>query len=125
MALASFSGLITEVVSDARDYADHADRDDVDANDVRLALQGRQGHASAQPPSGQVILCLISLLSRTPQVKAIWIFYLTAQVMMAVALERNKTPLPPVPSKPGVLLPPDRFALTQPNYQIDLSKSNA
>jgi hypothetical protein len=46
------------------------------------------------------------------------------QLMLNIALEQNKTPLPVLSaSKAGVQLPPDVHALTMPAYEIDFKKA--
>ena len=47
--------------------------------------------------------------------------------MLALAAERNRMPLPLLNHVPkGTLpLPHDRFALTQPNYVVDLSMAHS
>lgn len=40
------------------------------------------------------------------------------ELLYSLAAARNSVPLPIVPSKEGVHLPPDRFALLAPNYRV-------
>ncbi|CAN0166459.1 unnamed protein product, partial [Hapterophycus canaliculatus] len=80
-----------EVVQDAKDYADHAGRNEIGMKDVRLAVRKKQDALSAGPPS------------REDQIRQ--------------ADEVNRIPLPPIPDKFGVRLPPLRYQTTLPNLQ--------
>lgn len=40
------------------------------------------------------------------------------EMLYPLAQSRNSTPLPLVPTREGVHLPPDRFGLMQPNYRV-------
>ena len=46
--------MVTELVTDARDFADHADRDDIEPADVALAAQNHANFQLAQPPPRDV-----------------------------------------------------------------------
>ena len=48
------TGMVTELVEDARDYADHADRDDIQPADLALVVQNHVNFQSAQPPPREV-----------------------------------------------------------------------
>ncbi|CAB1114693.1 unnamed protein product [Ectocarpus sp. CCAP 1310/34] len=80
-----------EVLIDARDYADHAGRTDLGMQDVRLAVRKKQDALSAGPPS------------REDQIRQ--------------ADEVNRIPLPAIPDKFGVRLPPFEYQNTLPNLQ--------
>ncbi|CAM9626059.1 unnamed protein product, partial [Ectocarpus sp. 12 AP-2014] len=80
-----------EVLIDARDYADHAGRTDLGMQDVRLAVRKKQDALSAGPPS------------REDQIRQ--------------ADEVNRIPLPAIPDKFGVRLPPFQYQNTLPNLQ--------
>ncbi|CAM9384621.1 unnamed protein product [Ectocarpus fasciculatus] len=80
-----------EVLIDARDYADHAGRSDLGMQDVRLAVRKKQDALSAGPPS------------REDQIRQ--------------ADEVNRIPLPAIPDKFGVRLPPFQYQNTLPNLQ--------
>lgn len=41
-----------------------------------------------------------------------------AQVLYSIAAQRNAIPLPIVPSREGLLLPPARYCITNANYHI-------
>ncbi|CAM9672821.1 unnamed protein product, partial [Laminaria digitata] len=82
-----------EVVQDARDYADHAGRTDIGMEDVRLAVRKKQDALSAGPP--------------------------TREDIIRQADEVNRIPLPPIPDKFGVRLPPLQYQTTLPNLQWD------
>ncbi|KAJ1907517.1 Transcription initiation factor TFIID subunit 9, partial [Coemansia sp. IMI 209127] len=81
-----------DVLQDALVYAEHAKKPDVDMEDVRLAIQGRVNYSFASPPEKEFLLEL--------------------------AEERNKHPLPLIPEKYGVRLPPEKHTLTGVNFHI-------
>ncbi|CAI2166807.1 9874_t:CDS:2 [Funneliformis geosporum] len=81
-----------DVIQDASAYAEHAGKNDIDIDDVKLAIQGRITHSFTAPPRQEFLAQL--------------------------AKERNKEPLPPVPEKYGLRLPPDRHCLTAVNFQL-------
>jgi hypothetical protein len=112
--------MVTELVEDARDYADHANRDDIQQSDLALAVQNHVNFLSAQPPPREVCH---KLRRKCSDRYFIWFIstVLVSQVMLAVAAERNRVPLPKVSDAARVTLPlpHDRYALTQSNYQID------
>jgi transcription initiation factor TFIID subunit 9B len=60
---------------------------------IRLAIQSRVNYSFTQPPPREVLLEL--------------------------AHQKNNTPLRIVPSKFGVVLPPDDYCLTAPTYQVE------
>lgn len=43
-------------------------------------------------------------------------------MLLELAKQKNNTPLPPMKGGSGLRLPPDRFCLTQPNYQLQFYK---
>ncbi|RKP36829.1 transcription initiation factor TAFII31 [Dimargaris cristalligena] len=81
-----------EVFQDALIYSEHAGKNDLDVEDVRLAIQGRVNHSFTTPPSKEFLLEL--------------------------AEERNSTPLPLLPEKFGIRLPPEKHCLTAVNFQV-------
>ncbi|RGB23725.1 transcription initiation factor IID, 31kD subunit-domain-containing protein [Rhizophagus diaphanus] len=81
-----------DVIQDASAYAEHAAKNDIDIDDVKLAIQGRITHSFTSPPRQEFLAQL--------------------------AKERNREPLPPVPEKYGLRLPPDRHCLTAVNFQL-------
>ncbi|EFA79873.1 transcription initiation factor TFIID subunit [Heterostelium album PN500] len=85
---------VYEVLQDSVAYSDHSGRSDIDISDIRLSIQSRVNFSFTQPPPREV--CLFE--------------------------EKNKIPLPPIPQKFGILLPPDDYCLTYPNYQVDPPK---
>ncbi|KAJ2790816.1 Transcription initiation factor TFIID subunit 9, partial [Coemansia guatemalensis] len=70
----------------------HAKKTDIDMDDVRLAIQGRVNYSFTSPPDKEFLLEL--------------------------AEERNKHPLPLIPEKYGVRLPPEKYTLTGVNFHI-------
>ncbi|ORX89190.1 TFIID-31kDa-domain-containing protein [Basidiobolus meristosporus CBS 931.73] len=81
-----------DVFQDALVYSEHANKNDVDLEDIRLAIQGRVNHSFTSPPPKEFLLEL--------------------------AEEKNKVPLPLIPEKYGIRLPPERYCLTAVNFQI-------
>ncbi|GBG65720.1 hypothetical protein CBR_g52315 [Chara braunii] len=83
---------ITDVLTDARVYSEHASKSAIDVDDVRLAIQSRVNFSFTQPPPREVLLEL--------------------------AKARNSIPLPIITQSPGIPLPPEQDTLLTPNYQI-------
>ncbi|CAO3598099.1 unnamed protein product [Absidia cylindrospora] len=73
-------------------YAEHANKTDIDLEDIQLAIQGRVNHSFTTPPPKEFLLEL--------------------------AEEKNKTPLPLIPEKYGNRLPADKYCLTGLNFSI-------
>lgn len=87
---------VSNILLEARQYSEHADKQTIDADDVRLAINSRSVSAFTQPPSRQVIAQL--------------------------ANERNAIPLPVVQDRQGIQLPQTNLQLARRNYV--LSKVN-
>ncbi|KAJ0630877.1 putative transcription factor Hap3/NF-YB family [Helianthus annuus] len=87
---------VVEVLTDAQVYSEHAGKATVDSDDVKLAIQSKVNFSFSQPPPREVLLEL--------------------------ARERNKIPLPRSLSGPGMALPPEADTLISPNYQLAISK---
>ncbi|PKA63997.1 hypothetical protein AXF42_Ash005009 [Apostasia shenzhenica] len=84
---------VVDVLSDAQIYAEHAGKNVIDPDDVRLAIQSKVNFSFSQPPPREILLEL--------------------------ARNRNKTPLPKTIAPPGSIpLPPDQDTLISPNYQL-------
>ncbi|XP_037408265.1 transcription initiation factor TFIID subunit 9-like [Triticum dicoccoides] len=82
-----------DVLGDAQVYADHAGKPQLDADDVRLAIQAKVNFSFSQPPPREVLLEL--------------------------ARSRNKIPLPKSIAPPGSIpLPPEQDTLLSQNYQL-------
>ena len=56
-------GYTTEVLEDAQLYASHAEKSDVDLEDVRLAIQSRVNLSFTNPPPREVVSLLFSVSS--------------------------------------------------------------
>ena len=57
----SISGYVTDILDDAKVYSNHANKKNIDAEDVKLALQCRLDHSFTTPPPRDVspyIACL-------------------------------------------------------------------
>ncbi|KAG7401984.1 Transcription initiation factor TFIID subunit 9B [Phytophthora boehmeriae] len=76
---------VTEILVDAQEYSMYADKQTIDADDVRLAIASRLNHHYAQVPS--------------------------RELMMELADKRNSIPLPPISNEYGVRLPPIQYQL--------------
>ncbi|KAI5003455.1 transcription initiation factor TFIID subunit 9-like [Hordeum vulgare subsp. vulgare] len=84
---------VGDVLGDAQVYADHAAKPQIDADDVRLAIQANVNFSFSQPPPREVLLEL--------------------------ARSRNKIPLPKSIAPPGSIpLPPEQDTLLSENYQL-------
>uniref|UniRef100_A0A0E0KEX7 Transcription initiation factor TFIID subunit 9 n=1 Tax=Oryza punctata TaxID=4537 RepID=A0A0E0KEX7_ORYPU len=84
---------VGDVLGDAQVYADHAGKPQLDADDVRLAIQSKVNFSFSQPPPREVLL--------------------------EVARNRNKIPLPKSIAPPGSIpLPPEQDTLLSQNYQL-------
>ena len=46
-------------------------------------------------------------------------------MILAMAAEKNKAPLPMIPEKFGVRLPPEKFCLTGAQFQLNIPVSRA
>uniref|UniRef100_A0ACD5XLJ5 Uncharacterized protein n=1 Tax=Avena sativa TaxID=4498 RepID=A0ACD5XLJ5_AVESA len=84
---------VGDVLGDAQVYADHAGKVQLDADDIRLAIQAKVNFSFSQPPPREVLLEL--------------------------ARSRNKIPLPKSIAPPGSIpLPPEQDTLLSQNYQL-------
>ncbi|KAF9977545.1 Transcription initiation factor TFIID subunit 9 [Actinomortierella ambigua] len=81
-----------DVFQDALLYSEHAGTNEVGLEDVRLAIQGRVNHSFTSPPPKEFLLEL--------------------------AEAKNRVPLPLIPDKYGIRLPPERHCLTAVNFQL-------
>eukprot|EP01135_Chromosphaera_perkinsii_P001640 Nk52_evm17s208 gene=Nk52_evmTU17s208 len=86
---------VTEVFADSMSYCVHANKQSVDVEDVKLAIQSKVDHSFSAPPP--------------------------REFLMELAEKHNKTPLPLIGDSFGIRLPPERFCLTAPTYQVDTS----
>ncbi|XP_069468988.1 transcription initiation factor TFIID subunit 9B isoform X1 [Ambystoma mexicanum] len=83
---------VTTILEDAKIYSSHAKKSNVDADDVRLAIQCRTDQSFTSPPPRDFLL--------------------------DIARQKNQTPLPLIKPYAGPRLPPDRYCLTAPNYRL-------
>eukprot|EP00300_Choanocystis_sp_HF-7_P043085 c9709_g1_i3.p1 GENE.c9709_g1_i3~~c9709_g1_i3.p1 ORF type:complete len:264 (+),score=43.22 c9709_g1_i3:1-792(+) len=83
---------ITDVLSDATQYAGHANRDHITVEDARLAVDARLNDTFTHP--------------------------LPREALTTLAKKKNAVALPLVPSTLGIHLPPEKFRLSKPNYQV-------
>jgi len=93
---------VSDILQDAQLYASHANKTAIDLDDVRLATQAKVNFGFTEPPPREVLLEL--------------------------AQSKNSVPLPLIPpekqAKYGVLLPPEEYCLTGPNYQVELKRKS-
>nr|XP_043616993.1 transcription initiation factor TFIID subunit 9-like [Erigeron canadensis]XP_043616994.1 transcription initiation factor TFIID subunit 9-like [Erigeron canadensis] len=87
---------VVDVLTDAQVYSEHAGKSTIDSDDVKLAIQSKVNFSFSQPPPREVLLEL--------------------------ARNRNKIPLPKSINTPGMALPPESDTLISPNYQLVISK---
>lgn len=87
---------VSEVFQDALLFSEHANKQAVDIADIQLAIQSRLSQSFTQPPP--------------------------REVMLDLARRKNAIPLPIVPERPGVFLPPEEFCLLKPNFQLEPKK---
>ncbi|QCE01561.1 transcription initiation factor TFIID subunit 9B [Vigna unguiculata] len=85
---------IVDVLTDAQVYSEHAGKSEIDCDDVKLAIQSKLNFSFSQPPPREVLLEL--------------------------AKNRNKLPLPKTIAGPGIPLPPDQDTLISPNYMFGI-----
>ncbi|KAF7135758.1 hypothetical protein RHSIM_Rhsim08G0239600 [Rhododendron simsii] len=87
---------IVDVLTDAQVYSEHAGKAAIDCDDVKLAIQSKVNFSFSQPPPREVLLEL--------------------------ARNRNKIPLPRSIAGPGIPLPPEQDTLISPNYQLAIPR---
>ncbi|XP_057976439.1 transcription initiation factor TFIID subunit 9 [Malania oleifera] len=87
---------VVDVLTDAQVYSEHAGKATIDCDDVKLAIQSKVNFSFSQPPPREVLLEL--------------------------ARNRNKIPLPKSIAGPGIPLPPEQDTLISPNYQLVIPK---
>ncbi|KAL9239297.1 hypothetical protein vseg_013633 [Gypsophila vaccaria] len=83
---------VVDVLTDAQVYSEHAGKATIDPDDIKLAIQSKVNFSFSQPPPREVLLEL--------------------------AKNRNKIPLPKNAGGPGIPLPPEEDTLIAPNYQL-------
>ncbi|ODM98033.1 Transcription initiation factor TFIID subunit 9 [Orchesella cincta] len=89
---------ITNVVEEARVYSSYAKKKTVDNDDVKIAIKMLNDKSlSCVPPR---------------------------ELLLDIAKTKNTQPLPLLKSGSGLRLPPDRYCLTQTNYQLQLYKKS-
>uniref|UniRef100_A0A0C9RPS7 TSA: Wollemia nobilis Ref_Wollemi_Transcript_4681_1074 transcribed RNA sequence n=1 Tax=Wollemia nobilis TaxID=56998 RepID=A0A0C9RPS7_9CONI len=87
---------VVEVLTDAQTYSEHAGKAVIDCDDLKLAIQSKVNFSFQQPPPREVLLEL--------------------------ARNRNRLPLPKSISGPGIALPPEQDTLISPNYQLEIPR---
>lgn len=90
---------VWSVLDDARVYSDHADKPEIDIDDVKLAIRTRVHSSFTQPPP--------------------------RDVAMTISRERNQQPLPPVDTRAGVSLPHPDLQLTAQNVSVVIPPLNS
>ncbi|KAL0482728.1 transcription initiation factor TFIID subunit 9B [Acrasis kona] len=84
---------VNEVLNDALLYQDHSGRDELELEDIRLAIQSKVNYNYTSPPS--------------------------VEYLLELANHRNTNTFL-IPEKPRVLLPPAHHCLAAENYQLDV-----
>lgn len=90
---------VVDVLTDAQTYSEHAGKPSIDCDDVKLSIQTKVNFSFSQPPPREVLLEL--------------------------ARNRNKIPLPKSIAGPGISLPPEQDTLISPNYQLMIPKKQS
>jgi transcription initiation factor TFIID subunit 9 len=83
---------VSDILEDAKVYSQHANKKNIDSDDVKLAVQCKLDHAFTNPPPRDLLL--------------------------DIARHKNATPLPLIKPFTGPRLPPDRYCLTTPNFRL-------
>lgn len=110
---------MTTIIEDAKIYATHAKKSNVDADDIKLAIQCRMDQSFTSPPPRDVSSSSwfgpagLLLSPRSDED-----LLLCVQFLLEVARQKNQTPLPLIKPYTGPRLPPDRYCLTAPNYRL-------
>ncbi|KAK9131410.1 hypothetical protein Sjap_011897 [Stephania japonica] len=94
---------VVDVLTDAQVYSEHAGKPAIDTDDIKLAIQTKVNFSFSQPPPRETDKLL-------------------DQVLLELARNRNKIPLPKSIAGPGISLPPEVDTLISPNYQLALPK---
>ncbi|KAK2155710.1 hypothetical protein LSH36_233g06043 [Paralvinella palmiformis] len=89
---------VTDILDDAKVYSAHANKKNIDTEDVRLAIQCKLDHSFTTPPP--------------------------RDLLMDIARHKNTNPLPLIKPYTGIKLPPDRYCLAQANYRLKPLKKN-
>lgn len=88
---------VSEILQDAQAFSSHANKQHIEIDDVKLAVQSYvQKPTYSQPP--------------------------TREVIMELAQLKNTIPLPTIPQKAGVHLPPDEYCTVSTNYVVEPRK---
>ncbi|XP_039009215.1 transcription initiation factor TFIID subunit 9-like isoform X1 [Hibiscus syriacus] len=93
---------VVDVLTDAQVYSEHAGKQTIDCDDVKLAIQSKVNFSFSQPPPREVVLL--------------------ENVLLELARNRNKVPLPKAIPGPGIPLPPEQDTLISTNYQFAIPK---
>ncbi|KAG4305443.1 hypothetical protein PORY_000999 [Pneumocystis oryctolagi] len=91
---------IHQVLQDAQAYSDYARPEgstELTVDDIRLAIASQMNNSFRGPPPKEFLLELAS--------------------------ERNRKPLPPINPSYGLRLPPKKYLLTSPNWDLELPKA--
>ncbi|KAL8606236.1 hypothetical protein ACOMHN_012868 [Nucella lapillus] len=87
---------VTDVLEDAKVYAQHANKKTIDTDDTKLAVQCRTDHSFTNPPP--------------------------KELLQEMARQKNSQPLPPIKAYGGPRSISDRYCLTNPNYKLKSAK---
>ncbi|XP_067668705.1 transcription initiation factor TFIID subunit 9B-like [Haliotis asinina] len=89
---------ITDILDDAKVYSTHANKKNLDTDDVKLAIQCKMDHSFTTPPP--------------------------RDLLMEIARHKNSQQLPLIKPYSLPRLPPDRYCLSAPNYRLRTLKKS-
>eukprot|EP00242_Pyramimonas_sp_CCMP2087_P003666 CAMPEP_0198208018 /NCGR_PEP_ID=MMETSP1445-20131203/11419_1 /TAXON_ID=36898 /ORGANISM="Pyramimonas sp., Strain CCMP2087" /LENGTH=174 /DNA_ID=CAMNT_0043881253 /DNA_START=250 /DNA_END=771 /DNA_ORIENTATION=+ len=84
----------SEVLQEAQVYSEYSGRQNVEVDDVKLAVRALCSTSFTSPPS--------------------------REVLQQLSQARNRIPLKPIEGRSGLRLPPEEFTLTTPGWQVRL-----
>ncbi|KAJ8423418.1 hypothetical protein Cgig2_032668 [Carnegiea gigantea] len=117
---------VVDVLTDAQVYSEHAGKSTIDSDDIKLAIQSKVNFSFSQPPPREVFVSTFATGENS--VHALLSYSLHNNipggtlVLLELARNRNKTPLPKSVGGPGIPLPPEEDTLISPNYQLVIPK---
>lgn len=83
---------ITNLLEDARAFSNHANKKNIDSEDIKMAIKSKVDYSFTTTPP--------------------------RDLLMEISKSKNKNPLPPIKYHAGIRLPPDRFCLHSQNYAL-------
>lgn len=89
---------VTSILQEAQVFSSYAKKDNIDLDDVKLAVNIQTDKTLTSPPPKELLL--------------------------EVAREKNNQPLPPIKSHNGLRIPFDKYTLIGTNYRLKSSKED-